>query len=274
MIIDFARRTPAIWVVALIACGCGESPPPSAKSAPARPAALRAATKPSLPKLDPAQIVLGLRGHEAELHECFQLAGTENPSFVQLAWRVSAEGVVEDVQTQSSTAANANVAPCLVERLAESRFGRPGSPRAASWTFVGGLVRFEDEATRKRNKLNAKRKNRKANEGEEGVVIERSSPGKLDPQAVEGIVQNGYKLFAHCYRDGLDRDPTLGGAVRLRFVIGANGRVARVIDGGSDLPDASVVVCVAESFFALEFPPPAGGNVHLRYRVHFDSGSG
>jgi hypothetical protein len=258
--------------LALSAFGCGSAPPPSAPPSAARPSVARTAAKPSLPKLDPGQIVLGLRGHEAELHECFQLAGAESPSFVQLAWRVSEEGAVENVQIQSSTAPNAEVAPCLTERLSEARFGRPGSPKAASWTFVGGLVRFEDEATRRRNKLNARRKNKKANEGEEGVVIERSSPGKLDPQAVEGIVQNGYKLFAHCYRDGLDRDPTLGGAVRLRFVIGADGHVARVIDGGSDLPDAGVVACVAESFFALEFPRPAGGNVHLRYRVHFDAG--
>jgi len=267
-----AGRWSAAGLLALTALACAGAPPASAKPGAARPLAVRAKPKPQMPKLDPGQIVLGLRGHEAELHECFQLAGAEDPSFVQLAWRVSGEGAVEDVQTQSSTAPNANVAPCLAERLSEARFGRPGSPKAASWTFVGGLVRFEDEATRKRNKLNAKRKNKKANEGEEGVVIERSSPGKLDHQVVEGIVQNGYKLFAHCYRDGLDRDPTLGGAVRLRFVIGANGRVARVIDGGSDLPDAGVVACVAESFFALEFPRPAGGNVHLRYRVHFDSG--
>lgn len=264
------------WFGAAVACAsvaCGGSAEPAKAPAPAtRTAAKRAAEKPELPKLDPGQIVLGMRGHESELHECFQLAQVQDPAFVQLSWRVDGEGVVEDIHVSNTSSPNPALATCLSERLSSARFGRPGKAKAAAWTFVGGLVRFEDKDTRRRNQLNKARKNKKANESEEGIVIERSSPGKLDQQAVEGIVQSGYKLFAHCYRDGLDRDPTLGGAVRLRFVIGANGRVARVIDGGSDLPDDGVVACVAEGFFAMEFPPPRGGNVHLRYRIHFDSG--
>jgi hypothetical protein len=217
-------------------------------------------------------VVLGLRGHEAELHECFALAGEQSPVFVELEWDVNADGIVEDVRVGRSTASSKNLPGCLSERLSQARFGRPGHTAVGTWTFVGGLVRFEDAETRRRNGVNQKRKNRKANDGETGIVIERESPGKLDSDTVEGIVHDGYRLFAHCYRDGLDRDKTLGGAVRLRFVIGADGRVARVIDGGSDLPDEGVVACVAEGFFALQFPKPAGGNVHLRYRMHFDSG--
>jgi hypothetical protein len=216
--------------------------------------------------------VLGLRGHEEELHECFQLAGEQQPAFIELVWNVTPDGEVSEVRAARSTTSSKALLECLTERLSQARFGRPGHPSEARWTFVGGLVRFEDAETRKRNRVNERRKNKRANDGEEGIVIERSSPGKLDFETVEGIVQNGYKLFAHCYRDGLSRDPGLGGAVRLRFVIGADGRVARVIDGGSDLPDAGVVACVAEGFFALQFPKPAGGNVHLRYRMHFDAG--
>jgi hypothetical protein len=224
------------------------------------------------PELDQGQIVLGLRGREAELHECFQLSSNDSPSFVELTWRVDAEGGVEDVAVGRSTS-TPEVGACLAERLVNARFGRPGSTRRAAWTFVGGLVRFEDAETAKRNRSKKGKKNkRSSNEGESGIVIEPSSPGKLNHDEVEGIVQVGYRLFAHCYRDGLQRDPTLGGAVRLRFVIGMDGQVARVIDGGSDLPDEGVVACVAEGFFAMRFPKPAGGNVHLRYRIHFDSG--
>ena len=271
MSLPFDRRW-SFAVPACVALACGGAAEPAKEPTTVARPAVRAEAKVELPKLDPGQIVLGLRGHEPELHECFELAQVVDPAFVQLAWRVNGEGAVEDIRVLNSTSPSEAVATCLAERLSPARFGRPGKAKAAAWTFVGGLVRFEDDATRRRNRINQKRKNKKANEGEEGVIIERSSPGKLDPQAVEGIVQSGYKLFAHCYRDGLDRDPTLGGAVRLRFVIGSDGRVARVIDGGSDLPDVGVVACVAESFFALEFPRPAGGNVHLRYRVHFDSG--
>jgi len=223
-------------------------------------------------KLDAGQVVLGLRGHEAELHECFSLAGEQTPVFVELEWDVDADGIVGAVRVGRSTASHEALTPCLSERLSRARFGHPGRASVAHWTFVGGLARFEDEGTRRRNRLNQKNKNKKANESETGIVIERESPGKLDSETIEGIVQEGYRLFAHCYRDGLDRDRTLGGAVRLRFVIGADGRIARVIDGGSDLPDEGVLACVAEGFFAMQFPKPTGGNVHLRYRMHFDSG--
>jgi hypothetical protein len=257
----------ATWCAA---CG-GEPAPVKSSATVARPAVAKPA-KARDPELDVGQVVLGLRGHEAELHECFRLGGGEGASFVELTWRVGPDGAVESTAVGRSTS-TPPVAECLSERLSGARFGRPGQTRRASWTFVGGLVRFEDADTRKRNNKNAKKKNKSGNnEGESGIVIEPSSPGKLDYEAVEGVVQVGYRLFAHCYRDGLERDPTLGGAVRLRFVIGMDGQVARVIDGGSDLPDEAVVACVAEGFFAMRFPKPAGGNVHLRYRIHFDSG--
>jgi len=257
----------------LAACG-GE-----AKPAPTTPAAAPARTKPqakakaaALPEIDPAQVVLGLRGHETELHDCFDHAGEDRPSFVQLGWRVTEEGEVKDVQVVRSTTSSNAVGPCLAQGVEAARFGRPGKPLSASWTFVGGLPRFEDAATKRKNRSNANRKRPRQDDRESGVLLERSSPGKIDENEVEGIVQNGYRLFAHCYRDGLSRDPELGGAVRLRFVIGTDGSVARVIDSGSDLPDRAVVACVAESFFALRFPKPSGGNVHLQYRFHLNSG--
>ena len=256
----------------LFACGGGAPPEPKhAVNEPAK-ATRRKAMARRAPELDSGQVVLGLRGHEQELHECFTLAGEQSPVFVELEWDVDPEGIVGETRVNRSTANSKGLPPCLSQRVAQARFGRPGHASVARWTFVGGLVRFEDAETKRRNRLNQRHKNRQANDGETGIVIERESPGKLDFDTVEGIVHDGYRLFAHCYRDGLARDSTLGGAVRLRFVIGANGRVARVIDGGSDLPDEGVVACVAEGFFALQFPKPMGGNVHLRYRMHFDSG--
>ncbi|HET9954277.1 MAG TPA: AgmX/PglI C-terminal domain-containing protein [Polyangiaceae bacterium] len=257
----------------LLSASCGGSGKPEAATQEqvvnSRAGSKARAARAAEPELDPGQIVLGLRGHEADLRACFDRNDAPQPAFVELAFNVNPEGEPRDIRESRSLAAAPEIIECLSENLATARFGRPGRTLAARWTFVGGLVRFEDAEARRRKRGPHKRDRGEVQERE--VVIEESSPGKLDPDKVQSIVQSGYKLFAHCYRDGLDRDPKLGGAVRLRFVIGAAGSVARVIDGGSDIPDPGVVTCIAESFFALRFPKPAGGNVHLRYRIHFDA---
>jgi hypothetical protein len=60
--------------------------------------------------------------------------------------------------------------------------------------------------------------------------------------------------------------------VRLRFVVGEDGIVTAVEDGGSDLTDRQVVDCVAEGFYSLRFPEPERGDAHLIYRIHFGDG--
>jgi Ca-activated chloride channel family protein len=47
----------------------------------------------------------------------------------------------------------------------------------------------------------------------------------------------------------------------VRFVIANDGSVASVVDGGSNLGDASVVGCVFTAFRSLSFPAPEGGGV-------------
>jgi hypothetical protein len=86
------------------------------------------------------------------------------------------------------------------------------------------------------------------------------------------VVEAGYPLFARCYRDGVSRNDTLGGTLRLHFTISASGSVSEVSDGGSDLSDRQVVDCVAEGFYALRFPAPEHGAVSVLYRIRFDAG--
>ncbi len=104
------------------------------------------------------------------------------------------------------------------------------------------------------------------------MELEKGSPGSLDLAAVDDVVASGYPLFARCYRDGVERNSSLDGAVRLRFVVGESGHVTTVEDGGSDLTDRQVIDCVAEGFYALHFPEPERGDAHLVYRIHFDTG--
>jgi hypothetical protein len=59
--------------------------------------------------------------------------------------------------------------------------------------------------------------------------------------------------------------------VRLKFVIAPEGSVEEIVDEGSDLPDQRVINCVAEGFFALVFPKPERGPVHVQYRMLFSA---
>jgi hypothetical protein len=55
--------------------------------------------------------------------------------------------------------------------------------------------------------------------------------------------------------------------VSARFVIGRDGAVSNVSNGGSDLPDGGVVSCVISAFYGLSFPQPEGGIVTVVYPI-------
>jgi hypothetical protein len=93
------------------------------------------------------------------------------------------------------------------------------------------------------------------------------SSGKLPPEVIQGIVRAHYPDFRRCYEVGLARDATLTGRVSVRFVIGRDGRVSNVCDGGSDMPDQEVAHCVSSSFYGLKFPAPQGGVVTVLYPI-------
>jgi hypothetical protein len=270
------RSILAIAVVALtIGCG-GASPVAHSEPAPVRkaPAPQPRVEAPAEP-LPPLQILFGLKGTDPRLRECL-LVNAQTPGFARIRWVVEPEGVVHGPQIEQATVEDP-VATCLVESLAELKFQPIERPSVARWTFVRSLDRsaVPETATRdkKKRRNEKKRKDRDHDSVREpGLAIAPSSPGWLPPERIENVVQAGYGLFAHCYRAGLDRDASLGGAVRLKFVIDERGAVARVVDGGSDLPDARVIGCMAEGLYALEFPRPARGRVHVFYNVVFDSG--
>src|SRR5262249_50684433 len=157
------------------------------------------------------------------------------------------------------------------EKLYDVRFDPREKPAHARWTFVFRLV--EPAKDRKGHLKKVTRRERdRAENGDKGVELEKGSPGSLDLSAVDNVVESGFPLFARCYRDGVQRNSSLDGAVRLRLVVGEAGLVTLVEDLGSDLTDRQVIDCVAEGFYALRFPEPDRGDAHLLYRIHFDAG--
>ena len=90
---------------------------------------------------------------------------------------------------------------------------------------------------------------------------------------VQRIVRQNFGRFRMCYENGLKNNPTLAGRVAVRFVIGRDGAVASVGNGGSDLPDSSVVNCIVRSFSGLSFPAPDGGIVTVTYPISLAPGT-
>jgi hypothetical protein len=93
--------------------------------------------------------------------------------------------------------------------------------------------------------------------------------GRLPPDTIQRVVRQNHPRFRACYEKGLMTNPSLAGRVGVRFVIGRDGRVTNVADGGSDLPDASVVSCVSRAFYDISFPKPEGGIVTVVYPIAF-----
>lgn len=96
--------------------------------------------------------------------------------------------------------------------------------------------------------------------------------GRLPPEVIQRIVRQNFGRFRLCYERGLRMNPNLQGRVSVRFVIGRDGAVSNVGNGGSDMPDGSVVSCIVRSFDALTFPQPEGGIVTVVYPINFSPG--
>lgn len=99
-----------------------------------------------------------------------------------------------------------------------------------------------------------------------------SVSGRLPPEVIQRIVRQNFGRFRLCYENGLRNNPNLTGRVSVRFVIGRDGAVSNVGNGGSDLPDGGVVSCVVRAFYGLSFPQPEGGIVTVTYPIMFAPG--
>ena len=66
--------------------------------------------------------------------------------------------------------------------------------------------------------------------------------GRLPPEVIQRIVRQNFGRFRLCYENGLRNNPNLQGRVSVRFVIGRDGAVGSVGNGGSDMPDGAAAM--------------------------------
>lgn len=109
-----------------------------------------------------------------------------------------------------------------------------------------------------------------------GVPRIRKGPtevkGRIPPEIIQRIVRQNFGRFRLCFESGLRENPNLEGRVAVRFLIGRDGRVTSVANGGSDLPDSVVTSCVVSAFYGLSFPAPDSGTVEVTYPIMFSPG--
>jgi tetratricopeptide (TPR) repeat protein len=98
--------------------------------------------------------------------------------------------------------------------------------------------------------------------------------GRLPPEVITRITRQNFGRFRICYENGLRNNPNLQGRVSVRYTIGRDGSMVSVANGGSDLPDGSVVSCVVRSFNGLSFPMPEAGIVNVVQPIMFSPGGG
>jgi hypothetical protein len=98
--------------------------------------------------------------------------------------------------------------------------------------------------------------------------------GRLAPGVIEAGIAAREGLVRLCYVEGLRRNPLLEGRLTARFVIGADGVLSLVFNGGSNLSDGRTVQCLLDTFRGLTFPRPEAGTVTVGYPIVLEPAPG
>jgi hypothetical protein len=98
--------------------------------------------------------------------------------------------------------------------------------------------------------------------------------GRLTPGVIEKGMAAREGLVRLCHVEGLRRNPGLEGRLTARFIIGADGVLSLVFNGGTDLPDARTVQCLLDTFRGLTFPRPEAGTVAVVYPIVLEPAPG
>jgi hypothetical protein len=227
----------------------------------------------------PAEHVLfSLRGKEAGARDCFALTEPPARGRVRVAWDIAQSGKVRAAAVAEANldlnSAEPSVTECLTRFVTGLHFDAQAQPVRAEWTFVSGvadpqiLVDAQKLAKKQRGKKGFTKRTGKSAQGRHaGPRIDAASRGRLPTERIESVAEAGFRLYAHCLREGLSHNTFLSGRVLLHFTIDTDGKVQDVTDAGSDLPDLNAIDCIAQGFYALSFPAPSGGPVGITYPI-------
>ena len=100
-----------------------------------------------------------------------------------------------------------------------------------------------------------------------------SGPGSLTEDQIEKALSKFLSKFQFCYEKALITDSTLGGNLRLQWVIGSSGSVASAKVVQSELKNESLHSCILGILKTVPFPSPKGGEVIAKKTIAFKSSS-
>ena len=94
--------------------------------------------------------------------------------------------------------------------------------------------------------------------------------GALPKEVIQKVINDSKKKIRYCYEKALAREPSLAGRVGIRFIIAADGRVAKAQVDDSTIGSVAVEKCMLRVIRRMKFPNPAGGGiVEVRYPFIF-----
>jgi TonB family protein len=94
----------------------------------------------------------------------------------------------------------------------------------------------------------------------------------LPKDVIRKVIDENKGQIRYCYERELQKNAELEGMVRVKFVIGATGRVVVAIITDSTLNNPAAEDCMRQKILTWVFPPPAGGGrVDVNYPFIFHS---
>jgi hypothetical protein len=249
--------------LSVLVLGCGAATTPSPQKTQQVSSKEASSPAPQLAPMDTVRLSYGLRGREEDFRKCF-MRSMESRGKVNVQFSVDDAGTVHGARVVASSLGQSHVEQCLVDELLGLDFGNQPAPSVNQFTFVFRLTDPLSEKQRKALLQKAKR------QSGESLKILPESRGTIDLNHVAEIVEAGYPLYAHCYRDSIQRRGESRGLVRFRLHINEAGSVFDLQDEGSIMPDPFAVDCMAEAFYLMRFEAPTEGPTTLRYTMELE----
>jgi outer membrane biosynthesis protein TonB len=176
---------------------------------------------------------------------CYRLGAYKNQTLkgkTTVRFQVSRAGKVSRAAATGSTLADKDVVACLAREV--NSLTAPRAKAGSTATATIQIYPGDDPMPPPESAIKA-------------------GPGMLSPAEIQRVMTAALPRFEACYKTSLEAFPELWGRLAVRFHVTASGKVDEAFEVESRFPDERAARCVLREARALEFPPPAGGDLRF-----------